>query len=256
MNILITAGGTSEKIDCVRSITNHSTGRLGCLIADFFLKMGHEVTYITTPQAMQPTPNSHLFLTQITTTHELEQCLLTLFKTHSFDAIIHSMAVSDFSPETILSQEELIQILLEELTTNKQELTTQTLNALVNQRIKQVNHNRLTAKKISSKTENTLLFLKRNPKIITMIRKQQPQSLLVGFKLLVGVSQEELLIVGKEILTKNKCDFVLANDLETITKHSHKGFLIDTNGQTTVAETKQEIAQLIVQTIEQRSMNT
>ncbi|WP_368262236.1 phosphopantothenoylcysteine decarboxylase domain-containing protein, partial [Enterococcus gallinarum] len=29
MRILITAGGTSEKIDSVRSITNHSTGSLG-----------------------------------------------------------------------------------------------------------------------------------------------------------------------------------------------------------------------------------
>lgn len=36
MRVLITAGGTSEKIDNVRSITNHSTGRLGCLIAEKF----------------------------------------------------------------------------------------------------------------------------------------------------------------------------------------------------------------------------
>lgn len=255
MNILITAGGTSEKIDSVRSITNHSTGRLGCLIAEFFLEQGHEVTYITTPQAIQPTPNNHLFLTHITTTYELEQCLLSLFKKHSFDAIIHSMAVSDFSPKTILSQEEFIQILLDELATHIQELTSKTLSTIINQRINQGTYDRLTAKKISSKAESTLLVLKRNPKIIAMIREKQPQALLVGFKLLVGVSQEELLLVGKEILVKNKCDFVLANDLETITKQSHIGFLIDAKGQITTAETKKDIAKLIVQTIEQRSIN-
>ena len=34
MRILITAGGTSEKIDSVRAITNHSTGSLGKAIAE------------------------------------------------------------------------------------------------------------------------------------------------------------------------------------------------------------------------------
>ena len=33
MRILITAGGTSEKIDDVRAITNHSTGSLGQAIS-------------------------------------------------------------------------------------------------------------------------------------------------------------------------------------------------------------------------------
>ena len=33
MNILITAGGTSEKIDDVRHLTNHATGSLGREIA-------------------------------------------------------------------------------------------------------------------------------------------------------------------------------------------------------------------------------
>ena len=36
INILITAGGTSEPIDSVRSISNTATGRLGSLIADAF----------------------------------------------------------------------------------------------------------------------------------------------------------------------------------------------------------------------------
>ena len=40
MRILITAGGTSEKIDSVRSITNHSTGSLGKAIAEELLEKG------------------------------------------------------------------------------------------------------------------------------------------------------------------------------------------------------------------------
>ena len=36
MKILITSGGTTEKIDAVRGITNHSTGYLGKEIAELF----------------------------------------------------------------------------------------------------------------------------------------------------------------------------------------------------------------------------
>ena len=37
--IIITAGGTSEKIDNVRKITNSSSGRLGMTIANYLLCM-------------------------------------------------------------------------------------------------------------------------------------------------------------------------------------------------------------------------
>ena len=40
MKILITSGGTTEKIDAVRGITNHSTGYLGKEIAELFLAKG------------------------------------------------------------------------------------------------------------------------------------------------------------------------------------------------------------------------
>ncbi|MEI5995178.1 phosphopantothenate-cysteine ligase [Enterococcus sp. 4G2_DIV0659] len=114
MNILITAGGTSEKIDTVRSITNHSTGRLGKIIAETFLARGHRVTYVTTPQAVQPATDQNLTLIKIETTKELETALLDQFKHQQFDSIIHSMAVSDFTTETTLSEDRFI----EKLATN------------------------------------------------------------------------------------------------------------------------------------------
>ncbi|MBK8156162.1 MAG: hypothetical protein IPK55_09075 [Streptococcus sp.] len=38
MKILITSGGTTEKIDSVRGITNHATGTLGKYIAEAFFR--------------------------------------------------------------------------------------------------------------------------------------------------------------------------------------------------------------------------
>ena len=54
MKILITSGGTTEKIDAVRGITNHSTGYLGKEIAELFLAKSHQVTLVTTKTAVKP----------------------------------------------------------------------------------------------------------------------------------------------------------------------------------------------------------
>ena len=50
--ILVTAGGTTEPIDAVRSITNESSGRLGAKIADAFAQLGFEVVYLHTEKSL------------------------------------------------------------------------------------------------------------------------------------------------------------------------------------------------------------
>ena len=71
MNILITSGGTSEKIDQVRSITNHSTGQLGKMIAEHCLAEGASVTLLTTAKAVKPAPHDNLTIKMIEDTEQL-----------------------------------------------------------------------------------------------------------------------------------------------------------------------------------------
>ncbi|MGM0219999.1 phosphopantothenate--cysteine ligase [Enterococcus sp. AZ126] len=255
MNILITAGGTSEKIDNVRSITNHSTGRLGKTIGEAFLAQGHLVTYVTTPQAVRPSSDSNLRLVEIETTNELESALLDEFKHQTFDSIIHSMAVSDFTTEATLSEDDFIEKLAAKLTTDDSLSDLANLTEELYHSLDEISKSIQQEKKIPSKTDRLLLFLKKNPKIIAMLKQEQPHTILVGFKLLVGVSTEELIQVGQSILVKNSCDFVLANDLEEIRGNQHKGILIDSDGQTETAQTKNEIAQLIVKKVEEKWRN-
>lgn len=254
MNILVTAGGTSEKIDNVRSITNHSTGRLGKAIAEAFLVQGHHVTYLTTPHAVKPIATEQLTIEEIETTEELQKKMTQLLSTQVFAGIIHSMAVSDFSSETSITEETLIQELATSLA-QQQDFSTAAIEKTIKATIDQLGKQPQIEKKISSNTERLLLFLKKNPKIISMIREKQPTAVLVGFKLLVGVSEEELIKVGHATLEKNQCDFVLANDLETIHGETHRGILIHANGQTETAETKNEIAQLIVKNVKAKGEN-
>ena len=220
MNILITSGGTSEKIDRVRSITNHSTGRLGKIIAETFLDKGDQVTLVTTPKAVRPAAHPNLTIVQIENVAELLEILEPLVHTH--DVLIHAMAVSDYTPvymtglEAVAASPDMTEFLNK---TNSES-------------------------KISSQDDIQVLFLKKTPKIISLIKKWNPAIRLIGFKLLVNVTKEELLKTARASLIKNQAEIIVANDLTEISNQEHRAYLV---GKDTVtqAQSKEEIAQLL-----------
>ncbi|RSJ16979.1 Coenzyme A biosynthesis bifunctional protein CoaBC [Streptococcus intermedius] len=221
MKLLITSGGTSEKIDQVRSITNHSTGKLGALIADSFLEQGDQVTLITTRNAIKPAAHPNLTIQIIENVQELFEMMKPLVKTH--DVLIHSMAVSDYTPIYMTGFEQIT--------------TSQDLTEFLNKTNKQ--------SKISSKDNYQVLFLKQTPKIISQVKKWNPNIRLIGFKLLVDVSKEELLTVARASLTKNQAEIIVANDLSDISDNQHHAYLVKINSVIKV-DTKEEIAQQLV----------
>ena len=56
VKVLVTAGPTQERLDPVRFITNHSTGKMGYAIAENCMRRGAEVTLISGPVAIAPPP--------------------------------------------------------------------------------------------------------------------------------------------------------------------------------------------------------
>jgi phosphopantothenate-cysteine ligase len=239
VRILITAGGTTERIDQVRSITNHSTGRLGKAISDAFLKTGATIDYVTTKHALNPAANENITLHLIEDTADLLQTLEKLLTSVSYDAVIHSAAVSDYTTETVLTYDEL-------LADVEQLDKTVALKPQFDQKLATP---KTQAKKISSSPEKLVVVLKKTPKIIGLIKQWQPTTTLVGFKLLVGVSKAELVTVAKQKIIENKASFILANDLEEITAERHHGLLVASDGTIQEGFTKQEIANLIVHAI-------
>jgi len=219
MKIIITAGGTTEKIDDVRAITNLSTGRLGNAIARSVLRnFGdrlEKLYYLHGSRAIPPL-GSNVVSIPIGGVSDLEKALKKILENDKIDAVIHSMAVSDYT--------------VKELTTLEDIKEGKTLEA---------------GKKISSDIENLVIVMKKTPKVIGSIKKWNPKALLVGFKLLSRVQEEELIEVGHELLLKNSCDFVLANDLKDIKEKTHKGFLIHPDRTYDTMETKEEIGETI-----------
>lgn len=241
MRVLITLGGTSEKIDDVRSITNHATGQLGTMIAEAFQKSGAEVDVIASSSARKPKESNHLHVTVIQDTHSLNQALTNLLTVHTYDAVIHSMAVSDFTAQSVYSEEQFLnQFNQWHQAHPTQELDKETFASMLDDQLPK------KESKLSSKTDHLILVLQKTPKVIQMIKTMQPQTCLVGFKLLVNVSKEELFQVAEASRKKSHADYVLANDLTSIEANQHTGYLLDATGIVAQAETKQGIAQLIV----------
>ena len=224
MKILVTSGGTSEKIDRVRSITNHSSGKLGKIITETLLKTGHEVCLITTLQAVKPVNHPNLTIIEIKNTADLLQIMED--KVTDYQVLIHSMAVSDYTPVYMAGFDEVqaSQDLTEFLDKKNQET------------------------KISSKEDVQVLFLKKNPKIISLVKEWNPNIHLIGFKLLVDVSQEHLIQIARESLEKNQADLIVANDLTQISSEQHKAYLVEKHSFQT-AMSKHEIADLLLEKI-------
>lgn len=95
--ILITAGGTTEPIDAVRSLSNFSTGRTGAELADYFHRRGHEVTLLHAHRALNPATPVRLF--PFNTRAELEALMKRLLADEPFHLVVHAAAVSDFEVE-------------------------------------------------------------------------------------------------------------------------------------------------------------
>ena len=224
MKFLVTSGGTSEAIDSVRSITNHSSGRLGKVITETLLEAGHQVCLITTSQAVKPSSHQGLTIIEIKNTAGLLQTMKDTIM--DYQVLIHSMAVSDYTPVYMAGFDEVqaSQDLTEFLDRKNQET------------------------KISSKDDVQVLFLKKNPKIISLVKEWNPKIHLIGFKLLVDVSREYLIQIARESLEKNQADLIVANDLTQINGEQHKAYLVEkTSFQT--ATSKQEIADLLLDRI-------
>ena len=249
MNVLITAGGTRENIDSVRSISNHATGRLGSIIADVFAQANSKVTYVCGEAAVLPA-YTDIEIIRIRSVAELIETMETLLHQRPYDCVIHSMAVSDFTPQAIIAIDEMAETISHSLQgedASQNELSDK-IRAAIFQCVKP-----LTDKKISSNASDVMLLLKQTPKVIERIKAIQPHTLLVGFKLLSNVSEKELLLAGQNLLTKNTCDFVLANDLANIENDRHKAILMDNTGILRRANTKQEIARMIFECVSERT---
>lgn len=232
--IIITAGGTSEKIDNVRKITNSSSGKLGMTIANHLLaeKDDIKIYYVCSKNSFKPS-NNKVQIIEIDNTIDLKKVIENLLINNNIDYFIHSMAVSDYMTDYV---------------TNLNKIKESIIKA--NNLDEAFSHIKvISANKISSYEDNLVIVLKPTPKIISIIKDISPSTYLVGFKLLDGVSKEELIDAAKKLRNKNRCDLVVANDLSNIRNGKHIAYIIDNEENIEESHSKNDIAKKLVRRI-------
>jgi phosphopantothenoylcysteine decarboxylase/phosphopantothenate--cysteine ligase len=95
--IVITAGGTQEPIDPVRSLTNRSSGKMGYALAEAARDRGAKVTLISAPTALfKP---AGVDVVNINTAQEMYQAVKKAAA--KADALIMAAAVADYQPKRV-----------------------------------------------------------------------------------------------------------------------------------------------------------
>lgn len=224
MNILITAGGTTEKIDQVRSITNTSTGQTAHSIAKALFENGFKNIYYVhakKSQSFESAKENTSFLTS----DDLEKSLKNILKEKPIDIIIHAAAVSDFVVDKYVINGELFE------------------SGSVN--------------KISSQ-DDVELILKKRSKIIDQLKSfaYNHIPIVIGFKLTNTKEPEDQMDQVLKLSMSENVDFVVHNDLNDIDLKIHKTKIYFKDQLLYSGETKENLNKNILELINHIKQNS
>lgn len=210
MKLLITSGGTKVPIDDVRDITNMSNGTFGSKIAHAALRFDHEVVFFKangskTPMSINADLNTGFSEEDFSKFYNnrrkyLNKYVEAWYKTfEQYRRGLHLLA-AQHKPDVIV------------------------LAAAVSDYAPIQRHRG----KFRSNDDLTIK-LDQLPKIISLVKSWAPKSKVVGFKLLVGSTKPDLIEAAKLSISDNKCDMIVANDLDDIRRNQHKITLVFPN---------------------------
>ncbi|MGR3292676.1 MAG: phosphopantothenoylcysteine decarboxylase domain-containing protein [Candidatus Scalindua sp.] len=215
-NILITAGSTRGYLDAVRYITNTSTGKLSSEIAYEAMNRGAVVTYVYGTDSLYPVIQDH---------NEIKSSQLKLIE--------------------IETNNDLVKVIREKLKKKK-------FDAIIHA-MAVADYVPVKAKpgKTSSEEKEWLLKLIKTPKVIAIIRDIWPDALLVGFKLEVNRTKDDLVKTAKRFLKKSRANMIVANDYKNISRSRHIAYMV--TGDSKISKPlkgKAEIAKNIISYLE------
>lgn len=232
MQVLLTSGGTKIPIDLVRHIANMSRGTFGAQIALAGLKAKWKVNFLHAEGSRTPF-----------------KCELDFAKT-GIGSLREKFSAFE-ERQTFLPQ--------------YQESVYSDFNSYEKQLFQQIEVQRpdviILAAAVSDYGTKPVLGKIRSgdamniplvplPKLISRVRSAAPLATLVGFKLLVNSTEEELIAAAHRSVLTNRCDLVVANDLRDIKNNAHRLLLVrDKDGKPVVEECKENLANFLVQKI-------
>ena len=221
--VLITAGGTRENIDGIRSISNLSTGKTAAALAQHFISNGYDVTYLCTADSAKPTgPYRREVFTDF---KSLNETVGQILENDSFDLMIHNAAVSDYSLHSVITEDTEIEAPIES--------------------------------KIPSSGETLTLNLKKNFKIVDQMKSYSANKnlQLVAFKFTNDADESRRLEQVNSLLTNSGADLVIQNDFSDRVDDEQRNFNIYSKetmigSAPAVKELARELERFLVNTME------
>ena len=234
--ILITAGGTKEKIDPVRYITNNSSGKMGIALANTAAGMGAEVTLVSTFGV-----NGNFKNVVTETAQEMESAVKeNLFE---YDCVIMAAAVSDYRVRNYSEQK--IKKGADDYMNLELVKNPDILREISNLKKIKIRSGEYATVCHSGEQENTQLITENEE------NKKNLLPFIVGF-----CAESEHLIENAKIKVKTKgCDYIVANDISRkdigFNSNENEVYIIDKNLNINHIEkdTKENIAKKILENI-------
>jgi phosphopantothenate-cysteine ligase len=232
VKVLITSGGTKVPIDSVRDITNMSKGTFGANIAEKFISYGHNIIYFCASDSKSPYSmtidfnNGSDHITSATKKHawcKQHQYQYKEVRYRNYDdyARILPLLIEEHKPDIIV------------LAAAVSDYVTIPMNG-----------------KIRS-TQNMNIELHKADKIISHVREWAPKAFIVGFKLLVSSTDDELISDAVKSLHDNGCNAIVANKLIELRSGNHRILYVTNNG---TFEFKTDLVTNVVESIIEGSL--
>lgn len=214
MKILLTSGGTKVPIDSVRDITNMSSGNFGSKIATELLKLKQEVYFFKAKGSKSP----FQFTIDMLDDYQdfSEKILKRYVEICLFKDNYNEMEYRTFE-EYKERLERLIKIEQPDVVVLAAAVSDYGVSNFVNGKMRSNNDYKIN--------------LEQLPKLIYLIKEWMPTIKLVGFKLLVGSKEYQLIDAAKRSIADNKCDMIVANDLADIKDNKHRVHLVHPSGE-------------------------
>lgn len=200
--ILITSGGTKIKIDRVRSITNMSKGTFGSQIAESFYNDddNNEIIFLGAYDSRKP-----MFFKQ--------KAFLNKERIEKKDGNFYQIGKHKiYAYETF---EDYEKILFELIKKEKPDII------ILSAAVSDYGVENYVDGKIRTTSDDMIIRLKPLPKLISKVRQSAPNAFIVGFKLLVDSTEDELKEACVYSMNTNKLDMIVGNDLRDIQKNDH-----------------------------------
>jgi phosphopantothenate-cysteine ligase len=234
MNVVVTGGATIAPIDDVRFMTNVSSGRFAAAISEACLARGETVWHIHAPAAQLPFwRHARFALDSADPAAELDRLEQLRRQWQRVSGRLHLVPLS---AATVADYQATLEHVIEE-----HAIDVAFLPMAVSD-FEPV----ASSGKIGSDRETLDLHCRRTPKVIRMVRGWRPGIYLVGFKLLSGVSHDELIRRAEIAGRANGADLTVANDLQTLRAGRHAVHLVRPGYETETLGPGEDLAARLV----------